>query len=66
MTTTSQRRISIERMAAIWRAVTNPINWDQTTVVTFGDLLDFDFEADTFEEFLTINADRVQLYEEAV
>ena len=72
MTTNGQRRISIERMAEIWRAIQSPTewigsgDWAESEPVTFGDLLDFDFEAETFEQFLAINADRVQLYEEAV
>jgi hypothetical protein len=72
MTTNSQRRISIERMAQIWRAIQSPTewvgsgDWADNQPVTFGDLLDFNFEAETFEQFLDINAPRVQLYEEAV
>lgn len=61
MAAINQRRVSIERMAEIWR-----YRPGHPTDLTAGDFEGLRFHARTFGEFLEINRDVVQLYEGAV
>lgn len=62
-TAIKQRRISIERMAQMWRYVTGT---GPAGDLMMGDFIGLDFHADSFGEFIEINRANVQLYEEAV
>jgi len=61
MTAIEQRRVSIERMAQMWRYVTGR---GPAGDLTMGDFVDLSFDVETFEAFLDRNRDVVQVYEE--
>ena len=62
MTAITQRRMSIEKMAGLWRYANGDGSGEG---ITMADFLDLSFNAETFAEFLEINRATVQLYEEA-
>lgn len=62
MTAITQRRVSIERMARIWRW---SVDQDSGEGLTMDDLIGLEWNVDSFGEFIDVNRANVQLYEEA-